>query len=413
MRVVHINTHDTGGAAIAAYRLHQGLVKEGIFDSSFLVLYNSARYSDVKTFRPRFGEMLWKKIKLKIQNRKSLEIPRDIEIFSSPNTIYNALSSELVQKADIIHLHWVANFIDYQTFFRKIKKPIVWTFHDENPFSGGFHYSIDRSFASPLLKTIDKNLERIKYRSLSASGDYNIITPTQWLKEKSNQTQFSDIFKNISVIKYGLDETQFTLFGEKAEAKKILKLSAEKLHLLIIATNFEIYRKGFDIIKSIITDALHAMPDIQFLLAGTLQESIESPNVTCLGFIDNAEQLNVAYNAADAMLLSSREDNLPNVMIESLMCGTPVIGFSIGGIGEIIAHGVNGLLARQTTGSALLEVIKEFKLVHKSFSPKAIRQHAVDNFNLSRQAKMVSKVYETVVHEHDKKWKKRIPNGVR
>jgi len=45
------------------------------------------------------------------------------------------------------------------------------------------------------------------------------------------------------------------------------------------------------------------------------------------------------------VVISSREDNLPNTVLESIACGTPVAGFDVGGIPEMIAHKVNGYLA--------------------------------------------------------------------
>ena len=44
---------------------------------------------------------------------------------------------------DIIHLHWIGGFVDIPTFFKHVKKPIIWTLHDMNPFQGGFHYKDD------------------------------------------------------------------------------------------------------------------------------------------------------------------------------------------------------------------------------------------------------------------------------
>jgi hypothetical protein len=58
------------------------------------------------------------------------------EYASMHHTQYQVHLAEQVMKADIIHLHWIADWLDYTTFFGAVKKPIVWTFHDENPFRG-------------------------------------------------------------------------------------------------------------------------------------------------------------------------------------------------------------------------------------------------------------------------------------
>jgi glycosyltransferase involved in cell wall biosynthesis len=52
------------------------------------------------------------------------------------------------------------------------------------------------------------------------------------------------------------------------------------------------------------------------------------------------------YSAADITVLPYVEDNLPNVCLESIACGTPVVAFDIGGIPDVIIPGKNGQLAR-------------------------------------------------------------------
>ena len=51
------------------------------------------------------------------------------------------------------------------------------------------------------------------------------------------------------------------------------------------------------------------------------------------------------YNSADAFVLPSLEDNLPNTIMESMACGVPSIGFRVGGIPEMIDHQQNGYVA--------------------------------------------------------------------
>src|SRR5258706_330308 len=157
MNVVHVNTHDVGGAAMAAHRLHSDLLDHGI-NSKFLVLFNSRKFSDVETFSPLKRSFLLARMKNKILGNSNKEIQRfilenrKVEMFSSPDTLYDLTTNPLIREADIIHLHWVSNFLDYPTFFGKEKKPIVWTFHDENPLMGGCHYSDDAQFLSAELK---------------------------------------------------------------------------------------------------------------------------------------------------------------------------------------------------------------------------------------------------------------------
>jgi glycosyltransferase involved in cell wall biosynthesis len=53
-----------------------------------------------------------------------------------------------------------------------------------------------------------------------------------------------------------------------------------------------------------------------------------------------------AYAASDVFLTTSLEDNLPNTVMESLACGTPVVSFTTGGIPDMVQHQKNGYLAK-------------------------------------------------------------------
>ena len=61
--------------------------------------------------------------------------------------------------------------------------------------------------------------------------------------------------------------------------------------------------------------------------------------------VDRPEGMAALYNAADAVIVPSLEDNLPNVICEALGCGTPVIAFAAGGIPEMVRHETTGWLA--------------------------------------------------------------------
>ena len=56
--------------------------------------------------------------------------------------------------------------------------------------------------------------------------------------------------------------------------------------------------------------------------------------------------LSLLYNAADVMVVPSRSENFPNVCLESMASGTPVVAFAIGGILDQVEHKRNGYLAR-------------------------------------------------------------------
>jgi len=79
-----------------------------------------------------------------------------------------------------------------------------------------------------------------------------------------------------------------------------------------------------------------------------------------LGFINNDLDIINCYNAADFFVIPSIEDNLPNTVVESLACGTPVLGFNIGGIPDMVINNKSGLLAAPGNEKEFIRNIESF-----------------------------------------------------
>jgi len=76
-----------------------------------------------------------------------------------------------------------------------------------------------------------------------------------------------------------------------------------------------------------------------------LRESLPFP-VKVLNFVSDERKLKDIYNAVDVYVTPSLEENLPNMIMESMACGTPCVGFNVGGIPEMIDHQQNGYVAQ-------------------------------------------------------------------
>jgi glycosyltransferase involved in cell wall biosynthesis len=79
---------------------------------------------------------------------------------------------------------------------------------------------------------------------------------------------------------------------------------------------------------------------------GNEASSLEHQNIISryTGFINDKSDLALYYSAADIFLFPTLADNFPLTVIESMACGTPVIGFAVGGLPEIVDHDCNGWL---------------------------------------------------------------------
>jgi glycosyltransferase involved in cell wall biosynthesis len=112
----------------------------------------------------------------------------------------------------------------------------------------------------------------------------------------------------------------------------------------------------------IVIEALVHVLDVTLLIAGKgpqereLRELVErlglSARVRFLGAIPHA-QLCDCYNLADAMVLASSREGMPNVVLESIACGTPVLATPVGGVPELITAPEAGELMRERRPEAL------------------------------------------------------------
>jgi glycosyltransferase involved in cell wall biosynthesis len=400
VKVVHINTFQGGGAGIAAYNLHIGLLENGI-DSHFIVLYSSdfPGINVKKITAPKstlfekalnfFGlPQTQQQINYKIvKNKTSIGAP-----FTFPSTDIDITLDCLIQDADIINFHWISDFVDWKTFFKKNKIPLVWTLHDMNPFMGGFHYSIDLiTNKNVLLKKYENEIYSEKEKCLHNISDIDIVCPSKWLMYKSQKSDLLSNFKHHHIFN-SLDLDIFKIL-DKDNLRKKYNISNDKIVFVFVSEDVKIFRKGFDIVLQIIK-YMSINDNVLFCAIGENKESSEYTNVKYFGQINNPLNLSEIYSLSDALLLPSREDNLPNVMLEAFACGTPVISFKTGGMIDVIEDYFNGLLANEANDKELLETIYKFIDYRHLFNRKLIRTFCEYHFSHSVQANSYIELYK-------------------
>src|SRR5207253_8046638 len=82
--------------------------------------------------------------------------------------------------------------------------------------------------------------------------------------------------------------------------------------------------------------------------------------VRFLGSLDR-EALCDVYNSADALVLASSREGWANVLLESMACGTPVIGSAVWGTPEVIARPEAGLLMEKRDAASIVAAVKELR----------------------------------------------------
>ncbi len=362
MKVVILsNTDSGGGAAIAARRLNDALINNGV-QSHMLVLEKKSANEKVVALSL---SPLRKKI-LKgftyfeyLFQRKILLKDKTVSMFSTNNVGVDVSQHPLIQNADVINIHWInfgfLSMRDIESLYA-LNKPIVWTLHDMWLFTGGCHYSGEctqfeqNCSACPIvyLKKTPSLLWK-KKELIFKNKKINIVAPSQWLVDESKKASLT---KNANAIcvPNTLNSSLFTNLN-KEEACKKLGLDTSKKYILFSAANPNDVRKGFSYFVEAVERlkkeyANHAQ--LELLVMGKEQKAFSSLalKVNNLGFITSEEKAALIYSAASVFVIPSLEDNLPNTIMEALSCGTPCVGFAIGGIQEMIKSGVNGYLAQ-------------------------------------------------------------------
>ncbi len=379
MKVVHLSTSDTGGAGIAAARLHKALLADGI-DSRLLTMHRfrndipaSSKYGSQNIFHRLVAKSKSALHHYNIIRRKDDRLRKKylhgriqgFEHFSFPYSEIDIGKDPFIRNADIIHLHWVSDgFIDYKKLFQTGKK-FCWTLHDMNPFTGGCHHSDgctkftgDCTYCYELTGTRDKNIsERIlqyKMESLQMVNPQTIriISPSFWLKKLSSESLLFKKF-NHHVIRNAFDISE--IYPEdKKNTRKELNLPLDKKIILFNAHHISNNRKGI----MILLESISLLNDDNIFLCGVGHTGkYGDEKIKSLGYLNDPVQIRKSYSAADVFVLPSIAENFPNTLCESLLCGVPVVAFDVGGNSEIIKEG-NGRLAGRPDAAALAENIK-------------------------------------------------------
>ncbi|HTA83574.1 MAG TPA: glycosyltransferase [Bacteroidia bacterium] len=420
MNILLVSTYDKGGAAKACMRLHEGLLRQGI-SAWLLILFSKNEYPEnrnIRIFSKEFPYVyknpgVLKRIAIKAGMGKATEkvrreiethTPATLEAFSEPYSSYDFTQHPWYKEANIIHLHWSAGFLDY-SFFHKNHKPIIWTLHDMNPFTGGCHYSdhcnkfIEScSYCHYLKKTSDpaytNKLHNYKSKYLKQSSPLHIVPLSNWMADCAKKSSLFGAYKQ-TIIPNGINSNIFKPYP-KQEARKELGIPPDKKVLVFVAERIDNKRKGNKYIMEV-SEGLVGSSNVIICGVGKPSDSSARANLISLGEIQNEETLAKIYSAADALLIPSIEDNLPNTALEAILCGTPLIAFPVGGLPDIISHGNNGLICSNISSQSLIECINAFLQNGISLSSGSIRENAVAKYDLPVSAKRYVSLYQSML----------------
>ena len=404
MRINLLNYSDyAGGSSRAVYRLHRGLLHFG--QQSRLLVWEKYLADDtvyrlgptessrLATYAQRaFNRMAaWRR-------RRALAGAESFFTWDSEAPL-GAEAVKRLPPADITHLHWISRFLRLDALPALLAhRPAIWTLHDANLAYGGWHYEPSAGEITPAIAAEDKRLARRKRKLLGSipAGRLVFVCPSQWLAARISP--IPEIGRHrIEVIANGV-ETDFFLPGNRASAREALGLPVNRPVLGFVAHSLADRRKGLQVLLQACAGMDAARRPVILCAGGG---TVTDPDVFSIGPQQSDFTLRLLYRAADIFVCPSLQDNLPNTILESLACGTPVVASAVGGIPEAVGEGIGGSLVPPGDPDSLgVEIIRLLG------NPRwlgqlavSARERAVTLFSQRGQAQRHIRLYEELFED--------------
>lgn len=387
MKILHITYSDTyGGANIAARRLCEALRSQGITSDMLVIEKKSkAKYifkyyylldSFSHKIRPYIQEII-----------RKFFFNQYISINFLPSYLRN---KKYLENYDIIHLHWINNeMFSLKDIFEISKnRNLVWTLHDMWPFQNLFHYE-DLENKNKILKYLENNMS-IKNK---ISKNIYYIAPSRWMKKKA-------LKKNINTKKivkiYNTLNIKLSKLENKDTYKKFKKINKYNILLFGSASPFEDTRKNFDEVVKNLETLKEKISNFKVVVFGKYKKNFYDKDIIQVGYL-NFSELKYLYSISKVLLLTSKQDNLPNVILEAQSCGLPICSIGEGGHNEIIINNYNGYKLKNLNSVSELNKIKNCINDNKRLRYNS-KNYAKKNFDNKIITKQHLKLYNKIIN---------------
>ena len=416
LKILTLNTMAHGGAGTGSIRRIEALRSIGV-DARLLSLISKYPNEYIGRIIPTLEHMdstnhhnvwycLMRNIKRNITNLRGF---KSQEFFSLTDSVVDIRQlTELINNVDIVHLHWIVGMLDYKNITKVMKDiPIVWTTADMNPFTGGCHYSegcdgFTRDCSNCPMVSDETDLPHQVWKlkqKVYASLNINIVCPSEYI---ANMVRKSSLLKNKSIHvipnAYPIDRLKPT--AQIIEARKRLNLPLDKKLVMVAAVSLNNFRKGSDLFSQVAKKLACKIniKELEFITIG--RDYLTSPfKVHNIGTVKE-EKLVLAYSAVNVFISLSREDVGPMTVVESLLCGTPVVGFNIGVLPDVVLHKKTGVCAEPFNVDEIVEGIMCFLNSKNSqqIISKTCRESAVKYADPKLSANRHKELYEKILN---------------
>ena len=328
--------------------------------------------------------------------------------FHSPIATSKVISFIEKIKPDVVHLHniysYYLNVEHLLIFLKKSDIPVVWTMHDFWAITGHCtHFEsvgcdkwktqcgkcLQKS-AFPYSKFFDqsKALHKKKRKIFKDWDRLNIVTVSNWVKSKVEQSYFND--KSITTIYNGIDLNTF----RKKQVNRASWMN-NKFVILSVSMGWN-YKKGFNDFLEL---SKRLNDDELIVLVGLTDKQIETlpSNIIGIKRTANADELCDYYNMADVYVSASIEETMGMTVIEAMACGTPSVVYDKTALPELICDGC-GFVCEYSVDHLYEGITKVRRQRKEDFSDSCI-SYVSRNFNKHNQYEKYCKLYEEIIGE--------------
>lgn len=365
IKVLHLSGTTIGGAFSSAQRLHKALNQDNRFISKHLI-FSGDLTEDNKTqiwgkngVRKIYAFVLHALDKfdfLRFEASKKMRFR-----YSHAKFGMDISNHPWVEEADIIHFHWIhKGFLSFKSMesLLNLNKKYFWTLHDLWAVTGGCYYNWDCDnyingcgncyyLKNPNPTDLSKSVFKAK-DELWGSGNIKFIAPSKWIMNSALKSPIIKVSSTIQNIANTINTEFFVPLEDKLRysLRENYGFGKNDFVILFSAAILTNLAKGFHLFIELAKLILgRTAASVRFLILGDSKgNDYDLEFSKFVGFVSDPNKIRDSYQLSDLYVITSTQDNFPNTIMESLSCGTPVVGFKIGGVQEMIDDNLNGFV---------------------------------------------------------------------
>jgi len=386
MQINHIVTSRKGGAFLAAKSLHLGLIDEGL--DSRIYLRHLQSQGKVITGEHLINRSLTSVYSSKIVTALQANIVQSGRELITTFGVTAPYEWSEIQLGSIIHIHSIYNLVNSSVLKEWVNqgRTLILQLHDERFLTGGCHHDLGcigfekNCMKCPQVQRIFRpyvSKEKNSINWILEQPKVHMVAPSNYLFNKALKLVPRD---RLHLIPNVTTNTQAIDSFERTKIRNSLKLKESDFVLGFCAANLDSPYKNFNYFKVIVKELrkiwIDSLPNLKVMLVGDGGEKFQDDSLIRFSS-SNESEVRAHIAAMDLLLVPSQIDNVPNVIIEALLEGTPVLASPVGGIPDLFEHLIEDF---SLTGEPGLDSKRIIQMTGK-YDRDSIKKKSREKFN--------------------------------